>query len=270
LHIKPEEKRCATNEDVLNSFFEIAKYNLQVVLDFRNALKAAGYLNELGAYKHPVKICYGNTQISAKLSQLVGRDGDVDNLEKKYLLEGQVGTYATIPKPVGDQLTPDHQPQASIILGAADFCVPERELEPKSHRLGMHAVRAADHGRAAVLDGGLDLDFHGFTRLFLNRNLLSQPEFDLCQRLYLLIRTYLPQPELIIRLNADVETVARRLSTRDRVNIANAEDTALFNSYLDKWLATISSSQVLALDISNESLDYSKSVNIVIENIRSM
>lgn len=116
-----------------------------------------------------------------------------------------------------------------------------------------------------LIDGGLDLDFHGFTRLFLSRNLLSQPEFDLCQRLYLLIRTYLPRPELIIRLDADVETVASRLSMRDRVNIANAEDTALFNSYLDEWLATIPSDQVLTIDVSNEFLDYSKSVNLVIE-----
>ena len=28
-----------------------------------------------------------------------------------------------------------------------------------------------------LIDGGLDLDFHGFTRLFLSRNLLGQPEF---------------------------------------------------------------------------------------------
>lgn len=132
----------------------------------------------------------------------------------------------------------------------------EKELRA-SHQIGL-------------IDGGLDLDFHGFTRLFLSRNLLSQTEFDLCRRLYLLIRTYLPQPELIIRLDADVETIASRLSMRDRVNIASVKDTALFNSYLDEWLATISSDQVLALDISNESLDYSKSVNIVIENIQSM
>ncbi|HJQ38804.1 MAG TPA: hypothetical protein VKB93_16840, partial [Thermoanaerobaculia bacterium] len=63
-----------------------------------------------------------NTKVSEKLSQLVGRDPKVAaDLEKKYLLEGQVGTYETIPKPVGDKLTPDHQPQASIILAAADF-----------------------------------------------------------------------------------------------------------------------------------------------------
>jgi hypothetical protein len=62
-----------------------------------------------------------STQISALIGKLVAGNLDIGKLEQKYLLEGQVGTYATIPKPVGDQLTPDHQPQASVILAAADF-----------------------------------------------------------------------------------------------------------------------------------------------------
>src|SRR5690242_9360593 len=35
-----------------------------------------------------------------------------------------------------------------------------------------------------IVDGGLDLDFHGFSRLFLSRGLLSEPEYDLCRRIY--------------------------------------------------------------------------------------
>src|SRR6266542_1710466 len=84
-------------------------------------------------------------------------------------------------------------------------------------------------------DGGLDLDFHGFTRLFHSRGLLNDPEFDLCRRVYNFIRTALPPPELLVRLWADEITVAKRLSRRDRINIASAEDTALFNSFLDEW-----------------------------------
>jgi deoxyadenosine/deoxycytidine kinase len=114
-----------------------------------------------------------------------------------------------------------------------------------------------------LIDGGLDLDFHGFTRLFLSRSLLSQPEFELCQRLYSLIRETLPCPELIVRLNTDVETVADRLSARDRINIASAEDTVLFNSFLDEWLADIPSEQKLELDVSNESLDYEQSIRSI-------
>lgn len=123
-------------------------------------------------------------------------------------------------------------------------------------------LRASAH--IGLIDGGLDLDFHGFTRLFLSRNLLSQPEFDLCRRLYTFIRETLPPPELIVRLNADVETVTSRMVSRKRINIASAEDTALFNSYLDEWLADIPSAQILELDVSNEALDYQNSTNRIL------
>ncbi len=116
-----------------------------------------------------------------------------------------------------------------------------------------------------LMDGGLDLDFHGFTRLFLSRGLLSQPEYDLCLRLYTLLRKSLPGPELIVRLWADDRTVAGRLSMRDRINIASAADTALFNSFLDEWLATVPSSKVLDLDVSNETLEYSRSVAQILD-----
>lgn len=120
-----------------------------------------------------------------------------------------------------------------------------------------------------LTDGGLDLDFHGFTRLFLSRNLLSQPEFDLCRRLYTHIRKTLSQPELIVRLNADVETVNSRMGSRQRINIASAEDTALFNSLVDEWLRNVPSKQKLELDVSNETLDYQNSTNRILEFIET-
>jgi hypothetical protein len=62
-----------------------------------------------------------STKISEIIGQMVKGDEKVGKLREKYLLEGQVGTYATVPKAVGDTLTPDHQPQASVIMGAARF-----------------------------------------------------------------------------------------------------------------------------------------------------
>ena len=118
-----------------------------------------------------------------------------------------------------------------------------------------------------LMDGGLDLDFHGFTRLFLSRNLLTEPEFDLCRRVYALIRESLPMPELIVRLCADEITVADRLSGRKRINIASAEDTALFNSFLDKWLASVPPHQKLDLDVTNESINYSHSVATILNKL---
>jgi len=121
-----------------------------------------------------------------------------------------------------------------------------------------------------LLDGGLDLDFHCFTRLFLSRNLLTKPEYDLCLRLYTFIREILPPPELIVRLVADSETIASRLSTRDRINIATAEDTPIFNSFVEEWLAPLPSEQLLELDVSNETLGYGKSIGIVLQRAASL
>jgi deoxyadenosine/deoxycytidine kinase len=123
--------------------------------------------------------------------------------------------------------------------------------------------------RIGLIDGGLDLDFYGFTRLFHSRGLLGDSEIDLCRRLYTLIRSFLPPPELIIRLHADVETVAGRLATRDRVNIASAADTALIESFLDEWLASMSSDQVLNVNVSEESLDYTQSTSLILEYIKA-
>jgi deoxyadenosine/deoxycytidine kinase len=118
-----------------------------------------------------------------------------------------------------------------------------------------------------LIDGGLDIDFYGFTRLFHKRCLLTDPEFDLCRRVYEFIRQSLPRPELIIRLYADESTVASRLSRRDRINIANAEDTTLFDSFLDQWLDSVQSDQKIELDVSNETLGYEKSVKTILEVI---
>jgi deoxyadenosine/deoxycytidine kinase len=121
-----------------------------------------------------------------------------------------------------------------------------------------------------LIDGGLDLDFHGFTRLFHSRCLLTDPEFDLCRDVYDLLREFLPRPELLIRLRAEQGTVARRLAARDRINIASAEDTALFDSFLDEWLASISSDQVLELDVAGETLEYERSVSMVLGKIHKL
>jgi deoxyadenosine/deoxycytidine kinase len=118
-----------------------------------------------------------------------------------------------------------------------------------------------------LIDGGLDLDYHGFARLFHARGLLTDPEFDLCRRLYEALRATMPPPELIVRLRADRETVAGRLSARERINIASIDDMSLFESFLDGWLATVPSDQILEIDVSKERLDYNRSIARIIAKI---
>ncbi len=121
--------------------------------------------------------------------------------------------------------------------------------------------------QTGLMDGGLDLDFHGFTRLFLSRGLLTEPEYDLCRHLYNFVRATLPPPELIVRLVADEGTVAGRMSGRKRVNIARAEDTALFNTFVEEWLRSVPSARVLTLDVTHETPEYTHAIQSILKRM---
>lgn len=126
--------------------------------------------------------------------------------------------------------------------------------------------RAAETG---LIDGGLDLDFHGFTRLFRARNYLTEAEFDLCRRLYETIRANQPPPDLVIALKASDEEIRRRLAGRDRINIARAEDNPLLDSFLAEWLASLTPERVLRLEVSAARPDYSDLVPGLLSQLRA-
>jgi deoxyadenosine/deoxycytidine kinase len=119
----------------------------------------------------------------------------------------------------------------------------------------------------ALMDGGLDLDYHGFTRLFHAHGWLTDEEFGLCRRFYEHTRSLLPPPDLVVSLSVAEETISQRLATRSRINIASSEDTALFNSFVAEWLDSIPASNLLRLDVSNESANYPKSVQAILERL---
>jgi deoxyadenosine/deoxycytidine kinase len=116
----------------------------------------------------------------------------------------------------------------------------------------------------ALVDGGLDLDFHGFTRLFYLRGWLTNEEFNLCQRFYKHTRTLLPQPDLIVALNASEKIISSRLASRNRINIASSEDAKDLNQFIDEWLASIPKKQVIQLDVSDENKDFPKSIPLIL------
>ena len=128
-------------------------------------------------------------------------------------------------------------------------------------------LRASSH--IGLLDGGLDLDYHGFTRLFHRRGLLTDPELDLCRRFYGHTRALLPPPELTIALSASREAISRRLAVRNRINIASEKDAGLFNSFMDEWLSTIPPAHLLRLDVSNETSEYGVSVPLILSAIQN-
>jgi len=129
-------------------------------------------------------------------------------------------------------------------------------------------LRAAP--QIGLIDGGLDLDYHGFARLFHSRGLLADPELDLCRRLYETLRSLMPSPELIVRLRADQGTVAGRLSARERINIASAEDFALFESFLDEWLVTLDPIRILEVDVTENDRYYGQIIPPLLTRIKRL
>ena len=120
----------------------------------------------------------------------------------------------------------------------------------------------------ALMDGGLDLDFYGFTRLFHTRGFLSSAEFDLCYRFYSFTRSLLPPPDLVIALSADAHIISQRLASRNRINIASNEDADLLEGYVNKWLESIPESKILKLNVSQENSEYSYSVPLILDRIK--
>jgi deoxyadenosine/deoxycytidine kinase len=119
--------------------------------------------------------------------------------------------------------------------------------------------------KTGLIDGGLDLDFHGFTRLFHSRGLLTDPEYDLCRRLYHLLRESLPPPERIVFMRAPRQTVSERLAGRRRINIASEEDAELLERLINEWLGTIPRNHILPVDSTLEDESYSKTVSRILD-----
>jgi len=123
--------------------------------------------------------------------------------------------------------------------------------------------------RTGLLDGGLDMDFHGFTRLFHARFWLTDAEFDLCRRLYEYIRFELPLPDLVIMLVADESTIVHRLEERRRINIASGQDISRLTAFLEEWLSGLGE-RLLRLDVSADDPGYRRIVPRLLPQIIRM
>ena len=128
-------------------------------------------------------------------------------------------------------------------------------------------LRSAD--KTGLMDGGLDLDFHGFTRLFHHLGLLTNPEFDLCLRLYSLCRETLPPPDLVVVLSAPQKIIEGRLASRRRINIASANDAETMDGFIREWLESVSREKILRIDASNEDENYTTAARRILEWTRS-
>ena len=142
----------------------------------------------------------------------------------------------------------DHAQRPFQVLFKTDvrYALPN-QLDFLLHRMEQEAlIRCAPtHG---ILDGGLEMDFHGFTRLFHVRGWLSDSDFEICRHLYTVARNLLPPPEGIIHLTASQHEIEQRLAYRQRINIASVEDVQVLDAGILEWLAGVDPRSVITVD----------------------
>lgn len=110
-------------------------------------------------------------------------------------------------------------------------------------------VALCRQGGSAVVDGGLDLDYHGFTHLFHRRGYLDDDAFALCGRQHALLRSLLPPPALYIYLMAPLEVVLDRHRQRNRMlEITAQRDLADLDVLIAAWMAGVDPADKLVID----------------------
>ena len=159
-------------------------------------------------------------------------------------------------RPFQELFSNDHQRYA--LANQIDYLLfrAEQELE----------IRKGD--LTGVQDGGLDEDFHVFTRLFLQKGFLTESEYGICERTYRFLREVLPPPNLIVWLHAPISVIAERYAKRDRrLGIAKIEDLKAMELLLDQWLVDNDLIPVVSIDTASEGRGYSKSIMMVMDKI---
>ncbi len=129
-------------------------------------------------------------------------------------------------------------------------------------------IRAGE--ATGVQDGGLDQDYFLYTHLFHLKGFLDDGEFALCQRLYIILRTGLPAPDLIVWLRAPLDLLRERLQARARLidleQIVTLDDLPVLEGYLEEWLIGIPPERLLTIDTAEQGEEFTSAVNAILKH----
>jgi len=125
--------------------------------------------------------------------------------------------------------------------------------------------------KSAILDRSIYEDAHIFARALHHMGNLSERDYLAYRRVFDLLVSYLPAPDLLIYLRAPVEVLVERIRRRGRAieSGVSAEYLALLDSFYDDWMQTFDLCPVLT--IRTDDLDFvnkTRHLDIVVKRIQ--
>lgn len=122
--------------------------------------------------------------------------------------------------------------------------------------------------RIGLLDGGLEMDFFIFCRLFRQKGWLTAEEFSLLERLVTSLRNFLPPPDVIIFMQATPDVITNRFLKRGRaLEIATTDDLMAIEILLKEWLVSVDESRLIRLNATIDDPGYSHATPDILMNI---
>jgi deoxyadenosine/deoxycytidine kinase len=123
------------------------------------------------------------------------------------------------------------------------------------HRAAQHQA-LAEGGQSAIIDRSIYEDAYIFARALYEMGNLTERDYLAYRRLFDLVVSQLPPPDLLIYLRASVDVLIERIHGRGR-NIESgitADYLRLLDRYYDEWLSDFSFCPVLM--IPSDNLDF--------------
>jgi deoxyadenosine/deoxycytidine kinase len=138
------------------------------------------------------------------------------------------------------------------------------------HRAEQHLDLARDP-RSAIADRSIYEDAYIFSRALHHMSNLSERDYLAYRRVFDLVTSNLPSPDLLIYLKAPVSELIERIRSRGRKMETgiDKEYLSLLENFYDDWLATFDICPVLT--IRSDDLDFvnkKKHLDIVVERIQ--
>ena len=120
------------------------------------------------------------------------------------------------------------------------------------HRAAQHKALALE-SQSAIIDRSIYEDAYIFARALYEMGNLSERDYSSYRRLFDLVVSELPPPDLLIYLRAPVPVLMQRIGKRGR-NIESgisAEYLSLLDRYYDEWLRDFTACPVLMIESDN-------------------